>query len=117
MAEGKIRQISINQSMTKPLLILGCDRNLFAAGSLVCAYVGFSLGITRGKLSVAAFAGVGWFLIHFGLRLMGKADPLMRDVFQRSTQYSDRPFHNQFYIPARSPLNTQVPLFVKKRWF
>jgi type IV secretory pathway TrbD component len=117
MAEEKVRQISINQSMTKPLLILGCDRNLFGFGSLMCGYVGFSLGITRGKLSVAVFAGVAWFLIHFGLRLMGKADPLMRDVFQRATQYSDRPFHNQFLIPARSPLETPVPLFVKKRWF
>jgi type IV secretory pathway TrbD component len=117
MAEEKVRQISINQSMTKPLLILGCDRNLFALGSLMCAYIGFSLGITRGKLSVAVFAGVTWFLIHFGLRLMGKADPLMRDVFQRSTQYSDRPFHNQFRIPAHSSLDTQTPAFVKKRWF
>jgi type IV secretory pathway TrbD component len=117
MAEEKVRQVSINQSMTKPLLILGCDRNLFALGSLMCAYVGFSLGITRAKLSVTLLAGAAWFLIHFGLRLMGKADPLMRDVFQRSTQYSDGPFHNQFRIPARSPVNAPVPLFVRKRWF
>jgi type IV secretory pathway TrbD component len=117
MAEEKVRQLSINQSMTKPLLILGCDRNLFAMCSLICGYVGFSLGITRAKFSVALFAGVAWFCIHFGLRLMGKADPLMRDVFQRSTQYSDRPFHNQFHMPARSPLKAQPPAFVKKRWF
>jgi hypothetical protein len=66
---------------------------------------------------VAVLAGVAWFLIHFGLRLMGKADPRMREVFQRSTQYSDRPFHSQFYMSARSPVKAQVPSFVKKRWF
>jgi type IV secretory pathway TrbD component len=117
MPEEKIRQISINQSMTKPLLILGCDRNLFAVSSLMCAYVGFSLGFTRGRFGVTLLAGVAWFFIHFGLRLMGKADPLMRDVFQRSTQYSDRPFHNQFHMPARSSMNEQSPAFIRKRWF
>ncbi|MDR2176324.1 MAG: VirB3 family type IV secretion system protein [Synergistaceae bacterium] len=117
MAEEKVRQISINQSMTKPLLILGCDRDLFALSSLMCGYVGFSLGITRAEFSVALFAGGAWILIHFGLRLMGKADPRMREVFQRSTQYSDRPFHNQFHIPARSPVKTEIPAFVRRRWF
>jgi type IV secretory pathway TrbD component len=116
MAEDKVRKLSINQSMTKPLLAFGCDRSLFMLSSLVCAYVGFNLGVARGKVSVALLSVALWVVIHFGLRLMGKADPLMFEVFKRSTQYSDRPFHNQFFLPANSELGAKTPRFTKARW-
>jgi type IV secretory pathway TrbD component len=116
MAAEKARQLSINQSMTKPLLILGCDRTLFAVSCLACLYVGFNVGISRGRIFVALLSGVAWFLINFALRLMGRADPLMFDVFKRYSQYSDRPFHNQFSFPAHSAVNVKTPSFTRKRW-
>jgi type IV secretory pathway TrbD component len=116
MAEEKARRLSINQSMTKPILILGCDRNLFAASALFCAYVGFNLGIVRGNISVTLLAAVLWLTVHFGLRLLGKADPLMLEVFKRSSQYADGVFHNQFFFPARSSVEAATPPCVRKRW-
>jgi type IV secretory pathway TrbD component len=116
MAIEKARQLSINQSMTKPLLILGCDRTLFTVSCLACLYVGFNVGISRGRVFVALLSVVAWFLINFALRLMGSADPLMFDVFKRYSQYSDRPFHNQFFFPAHSSADTKTPLFIRKRW-
>jgi hypothetical protein len=40
----------------------------------------------------------------------------MFDVFKRYSQYSDRPFHNQFFFPAHSSADTKTPLFIRKRW-
>ncbi|MDR1020487.1 MAG: VirB3 family type IV secretion system protein [Synergistaceae bacterium] len=116
MAAEKARQLSINQSMTKPLLILGCDRTLFLVGCLACLYVGFNVGISKGRIFVALLSAMAWFLINFALRLMGRADPLMFDVFKRYSQYSDKPFHNQFFFPAHSAAGTRTPPFMRKRW-
>jgi type IV secretory pathway TrbD component len=106
----------INQSMTRPILIMGCERNLFAAASLFCGYTGFNLGLARGKILVLLAAIVSWMAISFGLRLMGKADPYMNAVFTRATKYSDKPFRIQFKIPARSPLGSRRNLNSRKRW-
>ncbi|MDR1740623.1 MAG: VirB3 family type IV secretion system protein [Synergistaceae bacterium] len=119
MADEKLRQLTINQSMTKPLLIMGCDRSLFATSAIMCGYVGFNLGFSRGNWGIMFLAAGAWFLISFGLRLMGKADPLMMDVFRRSSSYSDRPFINQFFYPAHSLIErgrSGMPPSVTKRW-
>jgi len=116
MPDEPLRQLNINQSMTKPILIMGCERNLFAASSLFCAYVGFNIGMARGKILVLVAAVAAWFAISFGLRLMGKADPYMNEVFRRATQYSSKPFRIQFKIPARSSVVTRPSQLTRKRW-
>ncbi|MDR1966039.1 MAG: VirB3 family type IV secretion system protein [Synergistaceae bacterium] len=116
MAEEKARRLSINQSMTKPLLILGCDRSLFMASALFCGYVGFNIGLMRGKISIVFLAAALWGVIYFGLRLLGKADPMMLEVFRRSSHYSDGPFHTQFFMPAHSSVEDEPPAFMQKRW-
>ena len=116
MAETPVRSLHINQSMTKPILIMGCERNLFAASALLCVYVGFNLGLARGKFLVLLAAVAAWLLVSFGLRLMGKADPYMNAVFQRATTYSDKPFRIQFKIPARSSIASRPNQNAKKRW-
>ncbi|GHV45382.1 hypothetical protein FACS1894204_04380 [Synergistales bacterium] len=116
MPDAPLRQLLINQSMTKPILIMGCERNLFAASSLFCVYIGFNLGIARGKILVLLAAVAAWFAISFGLRLMGKADPYMNAVFQRATQYSDKAFHIQLYMPSRSSVGVRPPLQSGKKW-
>ena len=116
MAEAPVRSLLINQSMTRPILIMGCERNLFTAASLFCAYIGFNLGLSRGKIVVLLAAVLSWFAVSFGLRLMGKADPYMNAVFQRATMYSDKPFRIQFKIPARGSLTTRQNMNTRKRW-
>ncbi|MDR0653987.1 MAG: VirB3 family type IV secretion system protein [Synergistaceae bacterium] len=116
MPDAPLRQYMINQSMTKPILIMGCERNLFALSSLFCAYVGFNVGFSRGEISLVIAAIAAWFAVNFGLGLMGKADPYMSEVFRRATQYSDKPFHIQLYLPAKSSVASKPPLITKKRW-
>jgi type IV secretory pathway TrbD component len=116
MANLETRQLTINQSMTKPLMIMGCDRTLITVSSLFCIYVGFNVGLTRGKFGILLLAVVAWILIRFALVQMGKKDPLMLGVFQRSMQHTDKFLHNQFFIPANGSVNTKIPKFVLKRW-
>jgi type IV secretory pathway TrbD component len=116
MPDAPLRQFLINQSMTKPILIMGCERNLFAVSSLFCGYLGFNLGFSRGEVSLVIAAAAAWFAVNFGLRLMGKADPYMSEVFRRATHYSDRPFHIQFYLPARSSVTSKSLTQKQKRW-
>ncbi|MDR3280253.1 MAG: VirB3 family type IV secretion system protein [Synergistaceae bacterium] len=116
MAEEPIRQLLINQSMTRPILVMGCERNLFFAAALMCGYIGFNLGLARGKFLVLLAAAAAWAAVSFGLRMMGKADPYMSAVFQRATAYSSKPFQIQFDIPARNQLGTRPNPNPKKRW-
>jgi type IV secretory pathway TrbD component len=116
MAGLQTRQITINQSMTKPLMILGCDRTLIAASSLFCLFVGFNLGLAQGKFGILLMAVAAWTAIRFGLVQMGKLDPLMLGVFKRSLLYSDRMFRTQFFIPANGGIETKVRRHMKKRW-
>jgi hypothetical protein len=82
----------------------------------MCLYVGFNLGLTRGRFGVLAMAIIAWNIIRFALTKMGKTDPFMLNVFTRSTQYSDKPFHTQFFIPAHGTIDTKTPATVYKRW-
>jgi type IV secretory pathway TrbD component len=95
---------------------MGCERNLLTVTSLFCAYIGFNIGISRGKPLVLVAAVVAWLLLSFGLKLMGKADPYMNEVFRRATQYSDKPFHIQFHVPARSAVGARPRTIARKRW-
>jgi type IV secretory pathway TrbD component len=116
MADLQTRQLTINASMTKPLLILGCDRTLIAVSSLFCVYVGFNIGLAQGKFDIMLMAIAAWIVIRFGLVQMGKRDPLMLGVFTRSLLYSDKMFRTQYFIPANSSIEVRVPKFKKKRW-
>jgi type IV secretory pathway TrbD component len=116
MAGEPLRELLINSSMTKPILMMGCERNLFAASALACGYAGFNLGFAQGRFLVLLAAGAAWLAISFGLRLMGKADPYMSAVFKRATMYSSKPFRIQYKIPARTALGTRRNMLARKRW-
>jgi type IV secretory pathway TrbD component len=102
--------------MTKPLLILGCDRTLITVSSLFCIYVGFNLGLAQGNFGILLMAVIAWIAIRFALVQMGKRDPLMLGVFTRSLLYSEKMFHTQYLIPANGLIETKVPNDMKKRW-
>jgi type IV secretory pathway TrbD component len=116
MADQPLRELLINSSMTKPILMMGCERNLFAASALGCGYLGFNLGFAQGRFLVFFSAVAAWMAISFGLRLMGKADPYMSAVFKRATMYSSKAFTIQYKIPARTALGTRCNMTARKRW-
>ena len=87
-----LRSVPIRRSGVRTNLLLGGDRELvMLLGLAVAALIAPALN------SLLAWVGglVMWFVGIFLLRLMGKADPQMRDVYLRHHHY--RPFY-----PARS---------------
>jgi type IV secretion system protein TrbD len=103
-APGRPREVVIHQSANRPNQILGGDRELVLIAMLTSISLAFSLGTWWGiGLSVAFWVGaVAVF------QRMGKADPLLRQVYVRHIRY--KPFY-----PAKSGLLSRcVP--VPRNW-
>src|SRR5436305_14949695 len=91
------REIVIHQSANRPNQILGGDRELVLVTILISVSLAFSL---------ATWWGVGlsilfWLTAIAVLQRMGKADPLLRQVYLRHIRY--RPFY-----PAKSGLYSRL---------
>ncbi|WP_367607888.1 conjugal transfer protein TrbD [Legionella sp. W05-934-2] len=86
-----LRTIPIRRSGNRPSLFMGGDRELVMFSGLLSAILVFA------ALNWLAFiCGTAmWFLSLKGLRMMAKADPLMRAIYLRQRRY-------QSYYPARS---------------
>ena len=96
------REIVIHQSLNRPNLLMGADRELALVSLLTSVALGFSL---------ASWWGLGLALVFYittmaVLRRIGKADPMLRHVYMRHIGY------RSFY-PAKSGLYSkclQVPM-------
>lgn len=94
-----IRQVSVHQSLVKPLLFAGGDRELVLMNIIGQAGVLFMQGLSA--ISISVFLLVGGS-IHVVLVIMGKKDPMMRFVW---LQYRT---HRSFY-PAQSECRVKRP--------
>jgi type IV secretory pathway TrbD component len=108
MTNEELRVIPIHRSLTRPQLMMGCERFLFL---MLCMVVTLLIG--PGGIMVGSWINI---LIAVGLFFAGRAllshmakkDPLMSDVFRRSVMYLSE-------YPAASTAglkNTPMP----KRW-
>ena len=86
----------IHQSANRPNQLLGGDRELVLVTILVSVSLAFSLGTFWGFAVAFAF----WIAAIAVLQRMGKADPMLRQVYMRHVQY--RPFY-----PAKSGMFSQ----------
>ena len=82
---------TFHQSLIRPNLILGCDRDLFFVSGLAA----FILIIMSHNWTAAFIGAFSWFSALALLQRMAKADPLMRPVYLRHRRY-------QAYYPPRS---------------
>lgn len=86
-----LHSVPIHRSFVRPLLLLGGDRELVLMSGLLAAALIFA--------SMTWFSVIYGLLLWFGglgtLRIMAKADPLMRKVYLRHRLY-------QKYYPPRS---------------
>ncbi len=89
----KPREIAIHQSANRPHLLLGGDRELVLFAALLSAMLVFALVTWWGVIAGVVL----WFLAVAVLSRMGKADPLLRQVYLRHIKY--QPFY-----PAKSSL-------------
>jgi type IV secretory pathway TrbD component len=98
------RVVPIHQSAHRPAQIRGCDRVLILTALFAAFCLAFSLLTVCGFAVSAAF----WFGAVEVLRRMGKADPLLRQVYIRHLRYRD-------WYPAKSGLLAQLA-GVPKGW-
>jgi type IV secretion system protein VirB3 len=85
------REIAIHQSANRPNTLLGADRELV----LLCIMIAFALGLSFATWWGVVVAASFWFGAVGVLQRMGKADPLLRQVFMRHIRY-------QSWYPAKS---------------
>jgi type IV secretion system protein VirB3 len=81
------REILIHQSCNRHNLLLGCDRELVLFAALLSAMLIFAL-VTWWGIVVGV---VLWLAAVAVLSRMGKADPMLRQVYIRHVKY--RPFY------------------------
>lgn len=81
------REVIFHRSANRAHLLLGCDRELALSAVFICALVAFSLMSIWGVF----VAGFLWSLFMAALSRMGKADPMMRQVYLRHVKY--QPFY------------------------
>jgi type IV secretory pathway TrbD component len=91
--QNKPREVIIHQSANRPNQILGGDRELVLIAILTAVSLAFSLATWWG-LGVSVAFWIGCVAV---LQRMGKADPLLRQIYARHARY--RPFY-----PAKSGL-------------
>lgn len=91
-----LRRIPIHRVSTRPSLLFGADREMVLMLTLVTAI------LTVWAMNWVAFV-VGvilWGLGLWALRMMAKADPLMRHLYVRARRYK------RFYPPRSTPWRT-----------
>lgn len=91
----KPREIVIHQSANRPQLLLGADRELVLFAALLSSILIFALVTWWGVIAGVIL----WFLAVAVLSRMGKADPLLRQVYLRHIKY-------QAFYPAKSLLGS-----------
>jgi len=96
------REIIIHQSANRPNTLLGGDRELV----LLAIMIAFTLGLSLASLWGVAVAALFWVGAVAALQRMGKADPLLRQVYVRHIRY-------QSWYPAKSGIHavcTSTPM-------
>jgi type IV secretory pathway TrbD component len=83
----KLRVIPIHRSLTRPQLIMGCERFLFLMLCMTVTLLAGPGGIMTGNLLNIILAVALFFGGRELLSNMAKNDPRMSDVFRRSVQY------------------------------
>jgi type IV secretory pathway TrbD component len=100
LTNDRPREIVIHQSANRPNQILGGDRELVLIAILTAISLAFSLGSWWGiGLSV-----VFWVGAVAVLQRMGKADPLLRQIYVRHIRY------RAFYLAKSGLFSRCVPI-------
>lgn len=94
----KPREVLFHQSINRPNLMMGCDRELFLMSSIICGVMAFSIMTLWGVM----LAAVIWPCAVWSLSRMAKADPIMRKVWRKHVQYKP-------YYPAKSLMRVSSP--------
>ena len=86
-----LRTVPIRRSGNRPNLFMGGDRELVMFSGVLA----FALVFSAQELKASIMGVALWVVSLFLLRLMAKADPMMRFVYWRHRRYKN-------FYPARS---------------
>ncbi len=92
------RRTRVRQSLLRPLLVLGGERELVFASGMIAAILAFSLG----DLVLAAIGIAFWLLALFLLQRMAKHDPQLSRVYIRHV-------NKRTFYPAAPHLSAPEP--------
>jgi type IV secretory pathway TrbD component len=85
----------IHRALSRPNLLLGADRELVLLTGLAAAILIFVV-----LTWYAALFGIAiWIVVVAALRMMAKADPMMRRIYARHITY--RPYYRSTSTPWR----------------
>jgi len=98
------REVVIHQSANRPNQILGGDRELVLVAALIAVSLAFSLATWWGIGVSVGF----WIAAMAILQRMGKADPMLRQIYMRHIRY-------RAFYPAKSGLFSRC-LQTPGRW-
>ena len=93
------REVPIHQSLVKPLLLAGGDRELVLMNIVGQAGALFMMGLSVFSIALVSVLG-GVF--HVALVVMGKKDPLMREAWMVYRTF-------RIFYPARSECRVKPP--------
>ena len=94
--EDRLDRARIHRALSRPTLLFGADRELVLFTGLLAVILVFVV-LT---LVSAVLGAVIWIVVVGILRMMAKADPLMRHIYVRHIKY--RPY----YRPTSTPWRT-----------
>ena len=81
------REVDVYESVNRPNLLMGCEREPILVIGLLCAMLVFAL-LTFWSIVL----GIGaWLIALYALRKMAKVDPIMTKVYSRHLRYA--PFY------------------------
>lgn len=91
--ESRLEKARIHRALSRPTLLFGADRELVLITGLAAVILIFVvLTVVSAALGFAI-----WIVVVGLLRMMAKADPLMRKVYLRHIKY------RSYYRPTSSP--------------
>lgn len=91
--ESRLDRVRIHRALSRPTLLFGADRELVLVTGLTAVILIFV--VLTVFSAVVGFAI--WVLVVGALRMMAKADPLMRQVYLRHIKY------RSYYRPTSTP--------------
>lgn len=94
-AAGRLARAPIHRALSRPMLLFGAERELVLLTGLVAVILIFVI-----LTLISALLGTAIWVVLVGLlRMMAKADPLMRRVYLRHIKY--RPHYRPTSTPWR----------------
>ncbi len=93
--EPNLARTRIHRALSRPNLLMGADRELVLLAGLAAVILIFVVLTWYAAILGAAI----WIVVVAALRMMAKADPMMRRVYAR--QISNRPYYRATSTPWR----------------